>query len=294
MNQTINIVVVCDDYYSILLAAFLKSMEMNHKTEEVIEVFIVDDKISKVSKQRIIDSLVLDKMKLNWMLMNEIIPKGFSLPVVSNSYPINTYIRILIPHFMPPSIKKVIFFDVDMIMLGDISELWSIDTEDKIIGAVSDTIGPNVKTIGNGIKNYADLGLNPDEKYFNAGLQLINIEKWRDASISQNTFDIINNNKKYATLGDQYGLNIALIGNWYEIDPLWSCFSVNTIPNPKLIHYFNIKPIFQDYNFNYREEFFFYLNQTKWQGFKPIGKGSRNIKKVKNLLKKVKYWAVDF
>lgn len=287
MNKDrINIVLVCDDYYAILLAAFLKSVEVNHKTEQIIDAYIVDDKISKKNKTKVIESLTLSKLNLIWLEMSEIIPEGVSLPLVGNSYPINTYVRILIPYFVPEHVKKIIFFDVDMIMLKDITDLWSVDIGDKIIGAVSDTIGPIMKTIGNGIDNYIELGLDPNEKYFNAGLQIINIEKWQDANITQKTFDVINNNRKYAGLGDQYGLNITLIANWYEIDPLWNCFSVNTIPKPNLIHYFNIKPIFKDYSFNYKKEFFFYLNQTQWKNFKPISKTSRNIKKIKNLLQK--------
>lgn len=293
MDEKINVVVVCDDYYSVLLATFLKSIEMNHKTNEIVDVYIVNDSISQRNIQKIIDSLSLDKMTLNWIEMEDAIPKDMNLPSVNNSYPINTYIRILIPYFIPNSIEKVIFFDVDMIMLNDISKLWKIDIGDNIIGAVSDTIGPVKKTIENGIENYKELGLNPKEEYFNAGLQIINTRKWLDNNIPQKTFDIINNNKKYAALGDQYGLNIALIGNWYKIDPLWSCFSVNTVSDPHLIHYFNIKPIFKDYSFNYKEEFFFYLNHTQWIGFKPISKLSRNIKKVRNLLKKVEYRLVN-
>lgn len=287
-KNNISIVLVSDDYYVILLAAFLKSIEMNHKTDEIIDVYIVDDDISKRNRKKVINSLTSDKMKLNWLLMNEIIPKDIELPLVGNSYPINTYLRVLIPYFIPKDIKKIIFLDVDMIMLEDISLLWNIDIGNSIIGAVSDTIGPIEKTIGNGIENYAELGLNPDEKYFNAGLMVINVEKWLEQNMTRKTFDAINSNKKYAALGDQYGLNISLIGQWFHINPLWSCFSVNTIVKPYLVHYFNIKPIFKDYPYNYREEFYNYLNQTKWKGFKPMGKMSRNIKKAKNLIQKAK------
>src|SRR5690606_28118992 len=130
--------------------------------------YIVNDGISKRSVQKIIDSLSLEKMTLHWMKMKDAIPKGMDLPSVNNSYPINTYIRILIPYFIPKSIKKVIFFDVDMIMLNDISKLWHIDIGDNIIGAVSDTIGSITKTIEHGIENYKELGLDPKEEYFNA------------------------------------------------------------------------------------------------------------------------------
>lgn len=291
-NNHISVVLACDDHYIILLAALLKSIEMNHLTDEVVDIYIVDDQNSKRNKQKLTASLTLDKMNLIWLKMSEIIPEGVVLPLVNNSYPLNTYIRLLIPYFIPKEVRKIIFLDVDMIMLDDISNLWKLDTGKYVIGAVSDTIGPIAKTIGEGIENHAELGLDPEEKYFNAGLQLINIDKWLEQDITKKTFDAINNNKKYAALGDQYGLNIALIGNWYEIDRLWNCFSVNTDPKPSLIHYFHRKPIYKTYTYNYKDEFFFYLNKTEWNNFRPIGETSRYLKKISNMLEKGKLFFV--
>lgn len=291
MDKKISIVVVSDDYYSILLVAFLKSIEMNHKTDEIVDVYIIDDNISRKSVEKITNSLCLDKMVLNWIEMKDAIPKDMNLPFVINSYPINIFIRLLIPYFVPSHLKKVIYFDVDMIMQDDISNLWKIDIGDFIVGAVSDTIGPVVRTIGEGVRNYAELGLNPDEKYFNSGLLVINIERWLEENITQNTLETITENKKYASLSDQYGLNVTIIGKWYEIDSTWSCFSVRNLANPSLIHYFHRKPIFKEYSYNYKEEFYYYLNRTQWKGFKPIGRMNRYYKKAKDMVQKIDFLA---
>lgn len=288
-EKRISIVLVCDDYYAVLLAAFLKSIELNHKEDEIIDVYIVDDSISKKSRVKIIDSLNHDKIQLHWIEMENAIPKDVNLPFINNAYPLNILVRLLIPYFIPAEVEKIIYFDVDMIMLDDISNLWNIDIGESIIGAISDTIGPKMKTIGNGIENYKELGLDGDQKYFNSGLQVINIKKWLDADITRKAIDAISNNKKYASLSDQYGLNVALIGQWHEIDSTWSCFSVNTIVKPSLIHYFHRKPIYREYSYNYKEEFFFYLRQTEWKNFKPIGRTSRYLKKIKNMFQKVQF-----
>ncbi|MBB2148415.1 glycosyltransferase family 8 protein [Pedobacter gandavensis] len=288
MSKKISIILACDNHYVVLLAALLKSIEMNHQTEELIDVYLVDDQISKQNKQKLTASLTMEKMNMIWLKMDEIIPEGVTLPLVNNTYPLNTYIRLLIPYFIPKEVNKIIFLDVDMIMLDDISNLWKIDIGDKVIGAVNDTVGPQAKTIAEGIENYQELGLDPNEKYFNAGMQLINIDRWRAQDITQKTFDAINNNKKYAALGDQYGLNIALVGNWYEIDRMWNCFSVCTDPHPKLIHYFHRKPIYKTYAYNYKKEFFYYLNKTKFSDFQPIGETTRYLKKINNMLEKIK------
>lgn len=287
-NNRISVVMACDNHYVILLAALLKSIELNHLTEEIVDIYIVNDHIAKRNIEKLKSAVKSDKINLIWLKMDQIIPEGVKLPLVNNSYPLNTYIRILIPYFIPKTVKKIIFLDVDMIMLDDISNLWNIDTEDKVIGAANDSTGPEFKTIGQGIENYKELGLDPDLKYFNAGLQIINLEKWLEQDITQKTFDAINNNKKYAAFGDQYGLNISLAGNWFEIDRMWNCFSVCTDPNPKLIHYFHRKPIYKTYANNYKDQFFYYLDKTEWKNFKPIGETTRYMKKINNMIEKIK------
>jgi lipopolysaccharide biosynthesis glycosyltransferase len=45
-NNTISIVVASDNHYAILIAALLKSIDLNHKTDEHIDFHIIDDGIS--------------------------------------------------------------------------------------------------------------------------------------------------------------------------------------------------------------------------------------------------------
>jgi lipopolysaccharide biosynthesis glycosyltransferase len=285
LRQTpITIVVACDDHYMILLGALLKSIELNHETGEAVEVYVVEDKVSAKNKKRL-ERSVGEEMLIHWIDMEDAIPKGMRLPVVNNTYPLNTFIRLFIPHFIPSDVKKVIFMDVDMIVLEDISKLWHTETGDHIIGAVTDSI---TRTIGNGIANYRELELNPESKYFNAGLQLINTEKWREQKMTEKIIDLINKNRKFAALGDQYGLNIGLVDQWQEIDPLWNYFSSGDHPRPYLIHYYHRKPFYKTYFNNYQDIFYEYLAYTSWKNTKPVGESMRYLKKISNILPKWK------
>ncbi len=283
--QPITVVVASDDHYLIMLAALLKSIELNHKTEEHIEVYIVEDNVPAKNKEKLKASLTEGKISLIWIKMEDTIPKGFKFPLDKNTYPLNIYIRLLIPYFMPKELKKVLFLDVDMIMLEDISKLWHTDIGDKIIGAATDSV---TKTLRNGVGNYQELGLNPDTKYYNAGLQIINLEKWRENNMTDKIFSTIKNNIKYATPVDQYGANVAMVNKWHELNPLWNYFSNGTNPDPYLIHYFHRKPFYKSYSNNpvYRDIFYQYLNQTKWNNSKPVGEMSRYLKKLGNVLQK--------
>jgi lipopolysaccharide biosynthesis glycosyltransferase len=46
MANNINIIVASDNHYAILIAALLKSIDLNHKTAEHIDFYIIDDGIA--------------------------------------------------------------------------------------------------------------------------------------------------------------------------------------------------------------------------------------------------------
>lgn len=283
------IVCVCDNHYAILLAALIKSIELNHSTAEKLEFIIVEDGITAKNKLRIMNSVNPDAIGIQWLVMADCLPENAKLPVDNSSLPLNIYIRLFIPFFIPENTKRVIFLDVDMIMLEDISKLWYTDLGDNIIGAVQDQFIQVVSRWG-GISNYQELGIPADNKYFNAGLMLIDVEKWENADVTNSVINCLSDHKKHVMFQDQYGLNAVLALKWLSLDPLWNRFANSDDERPFLIHFTGRKPIYKSYEFSekYKEIFYQYLNTTGWKNFKPIGETSRYIKKFNNMLEKFK------
>ena len=279
--EAITIVVATDDFYAVLLAALIKSIELNHKTEERINLHIIDDGISLHNIERISKTASNDLFTIYWHKTAEVLPDGINLPNDNSAFPITTYLRLFAPYLIPIEAKKMIYLDVDMIMLQDISTLWNTELEDKMFGAVVDLC----KTVGStwgGIPNYKSLGLDPNAKYFNAGLMLINPVRWREADISNKVIKAIHDNINSVNFADQYGLNVVLINRWLELDCRWNAFSVSNCEDPFLIHFLDIKPIFKSYNANpgYYDQFHFYLEQTPYKGFKLLGDYRRLYRKA--------------
>ena len=286
-KDPIAIVCVCDNHYAILLAALIKSIELNHHSDEKLIFFIVEDGISGKNKHKIANSTNSDVTTIHWLNMSECLPKNARLPVDKSSLPLNIYTRLFIPHFIPEDIKKVIFLDVDMIMLEDISKLWNADLGDNIVGAVQDQF-IQVVTRWGGISNYEELGIPEDNKYFNAGLMILDIDKWKAADITNQVLECLSKHKKHAVFQDQYGLNAVLALSWQELDPLWNRFAYSKEEKPFLIHFTGRKPIYKSYEFSekYKEIFYSYLRMTGWKNFKPIGESSRYLKKFYNIIEK--------
>ncbi|GAB3937221.1 glycosyltransferase family 8 protein [Mucilaginibacter myungsuensis] len=289
-QTTIPIVVVTDEHYVILLGVLLKSIEANHKTGEKIHVYAIGDGVGKESQRKLADSVSKDMFTITWSKMDDIIPAGVTLPLDHTSFPLTTYLRLFIPNVVPPGTKKALFLDVDMLVLEDISKLWNQDTGDYVIAAVQD---PRLLTVDNewgGIANYKELNLKPKTKYFNAGLLVVNIPQWTEQNLTQRILDCVNDNIKFANYPDQYGLNVVLANQWYELDHRWNYFASETLKDPFLIHFVSRKPIYTTYTNNpyYKELFEKYRLQTEWKNFKPIGELNRYVKKIDNIWVKVK------
>jgi lipopolysaccharide biosynthesis glycosyltransferase len=288
-DSSIAIIVACDDHYVVLLAALLKSIEYHHKTSENIVVFIVEDGISSKNRKKLTSSLDPKNIQLVWISMDEAIPEDMHIPFDRSSYPKNIHTRIFIPHFIPERFDKIIYLDVDMILMCDISDLWNIDLGENMLAAVMD---PRLKVFSNswgGILNYKELGFAPDTKYFNTGILVINNKKWREENSATTVVKCIADNEKFANYPDQYGINIVMANRWIELDPRWNWFADKECENPFLIHFVGRKPMYQTYDNReeFKKIFFEHLNRTKWNNFKPIGESKRYIKKISNLIKKI-------
>jgi lipopolysaccharide biosynthesis glycosyltransferase len=289
-QNAIPIVVVTDEHYVIMLAALLKSIEMNHKSGEHINVYVIADGVKKSSQKKIHSSVDANMFTINWIKMEDTIPAGVKLPLDRTSYPVTIYLRLFIQYIVPKDTQKALFLDVDMIVLEDVSKLYNQDLGDNIIGAVQD---PRLLTFDNswgGIMNYKELGFAPDTKYFNTGLLLINTQVWAEQKLDQKVIDCINDNIKFANYPDQYGFNVVLANKWLELDTRWNYFASGDLEKPFLVHFISRKPFYTTYEYNskYKELFYQYLKLTEWRSAKPIGEVDRYFKKIKNIWIKIK------
>ncbi|MCX6306817.1 MAG: glycosyltransferase family 8 protein [Bacteroidetes bacterium] len=290
MSNAITIFTVCDNHFTVLLAALIKSIEVNHHSDEHVNLYIVGDKLTPANKKNLEKCAESEKFSFFWIEIKDVIKDKSSLPLDGSSFPLIVYIRLFFPLFLPPEIDKVIYLDVDMIVRKDISVLWQTDLGDKIIAGVPDR-SEKVSCSWGGIANYAELGIDPDSKYFNSGLLMMSRRKWVASNITEKIIDCIAANKKYANFPDQYGLNVVFANQWMELDRRWNSYSMIETEDPYLIHFIGIKPIFTSYSYveKYKTEFYRYLEMTPWAGYKPIGNYVRLLKKVQNKVFKKGY-----
>ncbi|QQL51014.1 glycosyltransferase family 8 protein [Mucilaginibacter ginkgonis] len=285
-----NIVYACDNNFAPLLAASIKSVEIN-SPGSIKNIYIIDDGIKPENVEKIKQSFTSPEIILHFHLVKDVMGKNVNIPYFNNPrLPVTTFFRLFIASFMPADTEKVLYLDSDMIVLGDLKELFDLDLSNHIIGAVQD---PNIVTLGcswgGGVQNWEALGYQSDDPYFNAGLLLINFKKWVEFDVTSKALEAAAKYQRYIKWGDQYCLNVVLANRWLHLDPEWNHLVDNNNPGGKLIHYIGNKPIYDNYPYSkaYQDIFFSYLNQTLLKDHKPVTKLQRQIQMVKRFIRKI-------
>ncbi len=137
------------------------------------------------------------------------------LKKINRNITLATMYRLVIPKYIKTLNSKVLYIDTDIICDGNISQLSVLDLSENVIAAVKDW---------DDMYDYAVNKLHgfDGDGYFNAGVLLINIDKWNQLDLTQNTIDYI---YEYNPLNvDQDALNVVCSKKVF-----WLKSSFNTI-----------------------------------------------------------------
>ncbi len=98
-----------------------------------------------------------------------------------------TYYRLFIASLFP-QYKRIIYLDCDLVVLGDISKLYNVELGENILGAAPEQYVQSTTEF----RLYAELALGVDpDRYVNAGVLVIDLEKYRDNKIEDKFIKLI-------------------------------------------------------------------------------------------------------
>jgi lipopolysaccharide biosynthesis glycosyltransferase len=264
------IVVSSDNAYAKHLGVMLYSLLSTADSKAKFIIHVLNGGISKTNVDKISDLISGFGSTVHFIDMDKRVYSKY--PVGSHFRP-SVYYRISIQYLISFSYSKVIYLDCDMIIQDDISKLWIIDVSEHILSAVEDS----------GFKNNDRLFMPNNTPYFNAGVMLINLDKWREADISGKAHKFIHEYPERLLLADQDALNAVICGNWKPLHPRWNqqakmfrlrhtetSFSEHELSEalqlPAIIHFTeSSKPWHIMNEHPFRDEYFKFLQCTKWK-----------------------------
>lgn len=102
-------------------------------------------------------------------------------------FSVATYYRLFIASLFP-EYDKIVYLDCDLVVLGDVSELYNVELGENILGAAPEEFVQNTEEF----RAYAKIALSVDpDEYVNAGVLVINLEEFRKNEIEKKFVKLI-------------------------------------------------------------------------------------------------------
>ena len=261
--EVIPIFFAIDDGYMPFLAVALESLIENSSKKYYYSIKVLYTNISEENKKKI-NKYKRENVNIEFVDLNYYIEKVKDKLYTRDYYTNTTYFRLFIANLYP-QYNKAIYLDSDILVLGDIAELYNQDMGDNLIAAAPDDVIQTTKVF----QEYAEkvVGVADYRNYFNAGILLMNLDEFRKFDF-QNKFLYLLETIKFTVAQDQDYLNRLCKGKVKIIDKAWDTMPIGneTLEEKdlKIIHY-NLadKPWHYD-NIKYKEYFWKYAKKTEY------------------------------
>jgi lipopolysaccharide biosynthesis glycosyltransferase len=283
-SRDMTLVTLADERYVVTLAVLGRSLSENISPGFRATLYVVDGGIPAETKQHLIDSWDTERISVRFVAPQ--FGQNHELPVWGRIPPL-TYARVFVPLLVPEECTKAIVLDSDVLVRTGIERLWKMEPADKSLLAVQDPAIPFVSSRG-GLKQYRQLGIPAAHAYFNAGVMVVNVDKWRRNHIPRKVMEFIRRNANDLNYCDQDGLNAILWNDWRLLDSRWQVqprlmarngirfphFSASTrtqvTADPWIIHFSGrLKPWMYRGSTPSDRIFYEYLDRTWWSGWRP-------------------------
>ena len=287
LSNEIALCSAANENYVIGLAVALCSAIKGLDERIKLKVYVLDGGIREESWERLISSIsdirsdcVVKRLRPDLGSFKGL-PKDWGSSVMA-------YARLALPELITD--EQILYLDADVVIQGDVSELWRIDFGDFIIAAAIDVID---KDLGNARLPIEELRLNKFAPCLNSGVLMINVVRWRQADITTQALKYLKEWPRHSANWDQSALNVVLYGRWHQLGREWNtpawmadCERNDCSLEAHVLHFVGPnKPWLYGYHLSPSAKIFFqWLDRTKWRKWRP--------NRTRHILKWIKYHAL--
>lgn len=205
---------------------FVYAFDKNYYIQACVSIYSLLEKVSKPinlylildssSKNLDFPSKIIYHKNLNCLTIknfnNEKSYYNLNQAHVSNA----TFYRLYLSDLFLEEDFELVYLDSDIICVNDPCSLIELSFEemknDKYFIGFADEVYKEISD-----EPFIRLNM-VSNKYFNAGVMLLNLEKWKINNLTNRSLDLINNLKEKAKFWDQDILNSLIDGNYYSIN----------------------------------------------------------------------------
>ncbi len=288
-REPITVFCGCDERYAQHLAVMLLSAMRN--TCRTLDIFVLYTGLSAASISRLQQLAWKHGSSITFIdIESERLSEFYTSRHISSA----SYLRLLASEALPTDVYRAIYLDCDVLVCDDLGELWDTDLQGRAMGAVQDigrpVIDPQAHNIPKHttISDFSHYGIMSDDPYLNAGVLVLDLDKWRRESLGTRCLEVAAH-KSYES-HDQDVLNIVLHRNWLALPPRWNVAYrvyrlrsfhrgpytkrdfIACIVKPGIIHFTGSCKPWQRLCLHPMAQLYWeYLRHTPWHGADPEG-----------------------
>lgn len=202
MSETINILCATDDYFAPYCGIMLTSVFENNQKHKCCVYIFISQPLKKKNTKRFVklgdkygQTISFIQVDISSYNYDQLIHEGDHVSVA-------TFYRLYAGELLPQSVNRVLYLDGDIIVTGDLSQLWGIDMTGRAVAAVDDAVLAN--------KRPKELHYPEEAGYFNAGVLLMNLDYWREQGIGRQCFNYLERYTNTLRYHDQDVLNAVI------------------------------------------------------------------------------------
>jgi lipopolysaccharide biosynthesis glycosyltransferase len=233
-RDTIHIATAIDEGYLLPLKVMLASLTQNvnptcRPVVHVLNRALTGEQIESIGAIADTRSVIIDEDAVS-RLPNQ------------SSFLAETAFPLLLASVLPDTIDRVLFLDPDLLILDDVTQIWETELDGNVIGAVTDAAIPLCSS-PRGVKDIDRYGIPADAPYFNAGVMLIDLARWREKDVSRRAGEYLAGNRR-ADFYHQEALNAVLHDDWLSLESRWNLIAsltgrrrVTDESSPGIVHF---------------------------------------------------------
>lgn len=210
-QRLINIIMQVNDAYAPYLATAVYSMMEFSSPNDKYKVNVLYSSLSVATmdllKEMMSDNFTIEFINVSNYILKYQLSDGPGYLTKESAY------RLLVGEFFP-EIDKILYLDVDIIVNKDLAELFSIDVSEYYLGAVRELL---TKKGAEYVENSLDI---KHDSYFNAGVLLINLKKFREEELGEKALCLLE--KKTYCFYDNDVINIVCKDKVKYLDERWN------------------------------------------------------------------------
>lgn len=301
MNQSVlNFALATDENFVIPALVCITSILENHNDNKCI-VTVLGNSLSDEAKVKFQQLANTYKQIVNVV---QIPSERFKALITLDRFPLTMYYRFLLPEILVDT-DKVLYLDCDTMVRENLNNLFKTDLNNYACGVVIDQQCDDVI-------NHNRLEINSD--YFNSGVMLMNLKRWRDENYATKICQWIASNPSRCLYPDQDGLNkvlsevVTYLPVRYNFQEMWLTMKdlsrvhfrrwseiEKCKKNPAIVHFcVGDKPWFSECRNPYVQEYITYGTMHDFIGFKQRKHYSRWYWRIDAEIMRLQRWQKRF